>query len=107
MKNAIQLNPGISYKISKASNYTYLFSITFVHWNNLSFHPTKIENNEAGLLSEDVEMPCPDHLETEPALVSVNPKLLLYPLDHADDTTKYRIWEVLKCKCITKFQVLL
>lgn len=34
--------------------------------------------------AEDFEMPCPDQLETEPGLVSVNPKLLLYPLDHAD-----------------------
>jgi len=57
--------------------------------------------------AEDFEMTCPDHLETESGLVSVNPKLLVYPLDHADDTTKCRIWEAPKCKCVNKFQVLL
>lgn len=50
MKNPAQLNPGISYTISTVSNCMCHFSPTFAHWNNLSFHPTKIENNEAGLL---------------------------------------------------------
>jgi len=50
MKNVIQLNPGISGKISEVNNCAYLFSITFVYWIYLSFRPTKTENNETGLL---------------------------------------------------------
>lgn len=57
--------------------------------------------------AEGFEITWLDHLETERGQISVNLKLPLYPLDHVDDTTKYRIWEVPKCKCITKFQVFL
>lgn len=67
----------------------------------------KLKIMKLACFAEDFEMTCPDHLETEPGLVSVNPKLLLYPLDHADDTTKHRIWGIPKCKCRTKFQFLL
>lgn len=56
--------------------------------------------------AEEFEMTCLDHLETEPGLVSVNPKLLLCPLNHADGNTEDRIWEVLKYKCITKFHIM-
>lgn len=50
VKNTPQLNPGISYTISTVSKCMCHFSPTFAHWNNLSFHPTKTENSEAGLL---------------------------------------------------------
>lgn len=69
-------------------------SILFVYSIDLSLHPTKIENNEAGLFCKA------DQLQEEPGLASRKPKQLLYPLDHADDTIKYRSWEVPKWKCL-------
>lgn len=42
--------------------------------------------------AEDFEITCPDHPETGPGVVSMSLKLLFYPLDHADDTTKCKIW---------------
>lgn len=51
----------------------------------------KLKIIKLACFAEDFEITCPDHLETEPGVVSMSLKLLFYPLDRADDTTKYKI----------------
>lgn len=52
----------------------------------------KLKIMKLACFAEDFEIACPDHLETEPGVVSMSLRLLFYSLDRADDTTKYKIW---------------